>query len=85
MNENDYSKMKYVIITIIIMAICFQVGSHKVRMSRGVESSSAAFNRHMSFIKERYGHQVIVNLLGTSLIGSKEGEATLSNLLQVIY
>lgn len=59
-----------------------QVGSHKVRMSRGVESSSAAFNRHMSFIKERYGHQVIVNLLGTSLIGSKEGEATLSNLLQ---
>ncbi|KAI5696372.1 hypothetical protein M8J75_012104 [Diaphorina citri] len=59
-----------------------QVGSHKVRMSRGVESSSAAFNRHMGFIKERYGHQVIVNLLGTSLIGSKEGEATLSNLFQ---
>uniref|UniRef100_A0A8D8SPY4 phosphoinositide 5-phosphatase n=1 Tax=Cacopsylla melanoneura TaxID=428564 RepID=A0A8D8SPY4_9HEMI len=59
-----------------------QVGSHKVRMSRGVESSSAAFNRHMNFIKERYGHQVIVNLLGTSLIGSKEGEATLSNLFQ---
>lgn len=62
--------------------VSFQVGSHKVRISRGYESSKSAFNRHMSTIKERYGKQVIVNLLGTSLIGSKEGEATLSQEFQ---
>ncbi|EFA11114.1 LOW QUALITY PROTEIN: synaptojanin-1 [Tribolium castaneum] len=59
-----------------------QVGSHKVRISRGYEASKAAFDRHMKTIKERYGKQVIVNLLGTSLIGSKEGEATLSQEFQ---
>ncbi|KAL3280582.1 hypothetical protein HHI36_003815 [Cryptolaemus montrouzieri] len=59
-----------------------QVGSHKVRMSRGYEASGAAFDRHMKMIKDRYGKQVIVNLLGTSLIGSKEGEATLSQEFQ---
>nr|XP_023020444.1 synaptojanin-1 [Leptinotarsa decemlineata] len=59
-----------------------QVGSHKVRISRGYEASKSAFNRHMTTIKERYGKQVIVNLLGTSLIGSKEGEATLSQEFQ---
>uniref|UniRef100_T1IB66 phosphoinositide 5-phosphatase n=1 Tax=Rhodnius prolixus TaxID=13249 RepID=T1IB66_RHOPR len=57
-----------------------QVGQHKVRMSRGVESSAAAFNRHIVSIKERYGHQTIVNLLGTSQVGSKESEGLLSNL-----
>jgi hypothetical protein len=60
------------------------VGSHKVRISRGYEASKAAFDRHMKTIKERYGKQAIVNLLGTSLIGSKEGEATLSQEFQVI-
>ncbi|XP_056646014.1 synaptojanin-1 [Diorhabda sublineata] len=59
-----------------------QVGSHKVRISRGYEASKAAFNRHMTTIKERYGKQIIVNLLGTSLIGSKEGEANLSQEFQ---
>ncbi|XP_030746355.1 synaptojanin-1 isoform X2 [Sitophilus oryzae] len=59
-----------------------QVGSHKIRISRGYEASKAAFDRHMQMIKERYGKQVIVNLLGTSLIGSKEGEATLSQEFQ---
>ncbi|KAJ1520146.1 hypothetical protein ONE63_004363 [Megalurothrips usitatus] len=59
-----------------------QVGSHKVKMSRGYEVSAPVFDRHISLIKERYGHQAIVNLLGTSLIGSKEGEATLSQLFQ---
>lgn len=54
-----------------------------MRISRGYEASKAAFNRHMCTIKERYGKQVIVNLLGTSLIGSKEGEATLSQEFQV--
>nr|XP_018906096.1 PREDICTED: synaptojanin-1 isoform X1 [Bemisia tabaci] len=59
-----------------------QVGSHKVKMSRGLESSYSGFERHMKMTKERYGSQVIVNLLGTSLIGSKEGEATLSQFFQ---
>lgn len=59
-----------------------QVGSHKVKLSRGYEASKAAFNRHMNMIKSRYGQQAIVNLLGTSLIGSKEGEAMLSNEFQ---
>lgn len=54
-------------------------------MSRGYEASKSAFDRHMSMIKERYGKQVIVNLLGTSVIGSKEGEATLSHDFQVCY
>lgn len=59
-----------------------QVGSHKIKMSRGYEYSAPAFDRHMSLLKNRYGRQAIVNLLGTSLIGSKEGEATLSQLFQ---
>ncbi|XP_060515948.1 synaptojanin-1 [Cylas formicarius] len=59
-----------------------QVGSHKVRISRGYEAAKAAFNKHMSMIKQLYGKQVIVNLLGTSLIGSKEGEAMLSQEFQ---
>ncbi|KAJ8918742.1 hypothetical protein NQ315_015062 [Exocentrus adspersus] len=59
-----------------------QVGSHKVRISRGYEASKSAFDRHMCTVKQRYGKQVIVNLLGTSLIGSKEGEATLSQEFQ---
>ncbi|KAL5289697.1 SYNJ1 family protein [Megaselia abdita] len=59
-----------------------QVGSHKVKMSRGFESSKYAFDRHMTLMKIRYGKQAIVNLLGTSLIGNKEGEAMLSQEFQ---
>ncbi|KAF5300952.1 hypothetical protein FQA39_LY10922, partial [Lamprigera yunnana] len=59
-----------------------QVGSHKVKISRGYEASKSAFDRHMSMIKNRYGKQVIVNLLGTNVIGSKEGEAMLSHDFQ---
>lgn len=59
-----------------------QVGSHKVKMSRGYEASDKAFDLHVQMMKQRYGQQVIVNLLGTSLIGSKEGEAMLSNEFQ---
>lgn len=57
-----------------------QVGQHKVKMSRGAAASEAAFNRHINLLKERYGHQTIVNLLGTSQVGSKESEGMLSNL-----
>ncbi|XP_015607429.1 synaptojanin-1 [Cephus cinctus] len=59
-----------------------QVGSHKVKISRGFETSAPAFDRHLTMIKKRYGQQVIVNLLGSSLIGNKEGEAMLSQLFQ---
>lgn len=59
-----------------------QVGSHKVRLSRGFEASRPAFERHMRQMRERYGGQAIVNLLGTSLLGSKEGEAMLSQEFQ---
>ncbi|XP_076244789.1 synaptojanin isoform X1 [Calliopsis andreniformis] len=59
-----------------------QVGSHKVKISRGFEASAPAFDRHLKMIKQRYGQQVIVNLLGSSPIGSKEGEAMLSQLFQ---
>ncbi|XP_017880386.1 synaptojanin-1 isoform X1 [Ceratina calcarata] len=59
-----------------------QVGSHKVKISRGFEASAPAFDRHLKMIKERYGEQVIVNLLGSSLISGKEGEAMLSQLFQ---
>lgn len=55
-----------------------------MRLSRGYEASKTAFDRHITMIKERYGKQVIVNLLGTSVIGSKEGEAMLSHDFQVI-
>ncbi|XP_077979137.1 synaptojanin-1-like isoform X2 [Glandiceps talaboti] len=54
-----------------------QVGSHKVKMSRGYEASAPAFDRHLSTIKVQYGDQVIVNLLG-----SKEGEHMLSKAFQ---
>lgn len=56
-----------------------------MRLSRGYEASKPAFDRHMKKIKEHYGKQAIVNLLGTSLIGSKEGEAMLSQEFQVFF
>ena len=58
------------------------VGSHKIRMSRGPELSNAAFDLHLNELKKNYGHQAIVNLLGSSRVGSKEGEATLSTAFQ---
>jgi GMP synthase-like glutamine amidotransferase len=51
-------------------------------MSRGPELSSAAFDLHLKELKSCYGNQAIVNLLGSSLVGSKEGEATLSTAFQ---
>ncbi|GAB0096797.1 Synaptojanin-1 [Sergentomyia squamirostris] len=59
-----------------------QVGSHKVKLSRGFEASKVAFERHMNMMRSLYNSYAIVNLLGTSLIGSKEGEAMLSNEFQ---
>jgi hypothetical protein len=36
-----------------------QVGSHKIRLSRGPELSAAAFDKHLTKLKQNYGHQVI--------------------------
>ncbi|GFT46813.1 synaptojanin-1 [Nephila pilipes] len=54
-----------------------QVGSHKVKLSRGTEASAPSFDRHLTQIIKRYGDQVLINLLG-----SKEGEAMLSKTFQ---
>ncbi|XP_051472224.1 synaptojanin-2 isoform X2 [Apus apus] len=50
-----------------------QVGSHHLRLNRGLEANAPAFDRHMMLLKEQYGKQVIVNLLG-----SKGGEEVLN-------
>ncbi|XP_019331841.2 synaptojanin-1 isoform X1 [Alligator mississippiensis] len=54
-----------------------QVGSHRVRMSRGLEANAPAFDRHFRTLKNVYGKQIIVNLLG-----AKEGEHMLSKAFQ---
>ncbi|XP_029459440.1 synaptojanin-1 isoform X3 [Rhinatrema bivittatum] len=54
-----------------------QVGSHRVRMSRGFEANAPAFDRHFRTLKRLYGKQVVVNLLG-----GKEGENMLSKAFQ---
>ena len=51
------------------------VGSHKIRMSRGSEISQPAFNRHIGLLKQRYGRQHLI-----TLCGSKTGEANLTRL-----
>ncbi|XP_075922988.1 synaptojanin-1 isoform X3 [Petromyzon marinus] len=54
-----------------------QVGSHRVKMSRGYEANAPALDRHFAMLKELYGKQMVVNLLG-----SKEGEHMLSKAFQ---
>nr|KAG5702900.1 hypothetical protein BaRGS_034673 [Batillaria attramentaria] len=53
------------------------VGSHKVHMSRGYEAAAPAYDRHLRMVKQQYGDQVIINLLGI-----KEGERMLSQAFQ---
>ncbi|KAE8601793.1 hypothetical protein XENTR_v10013798 [Xenopus tropicalis] len=50
-----------------------QVGSHHLKLTRGLEANAPAFDRHMMLLKEQYGKQVLVNLLR-----SKGGEEVLS-------
>ncbi|KAK8735010.1 hypothetical protein OTU49_005783, partial [Cherax quadricarinatus] len=59
------------------------VGSHKVKMSREPEVSVQAFQKHMRFLRERYGQQVVLNLLGTGVTGRSQGEAALSHMFQI--
>ena len=64
---------------ILIGSFTDQVGSHKVHMSRGYEMAAPAFDRHFRTIKQQYGDQVIVNLLG-----QREGEKMLSQAFMVL-
>ncbi|XP_072907248.1 synaptojanin-2-like isoform X2 [Hemitrygon akajei] len=50
-----------------------QVGSHHLRLTRGLEANAPAFDRHLMLLKAQYGNQVIVNLLKI-----KGGEEVLS-------
>ncbi|KAM5229102.1 synaptojanin-2 isoform 2-T2 [Ctenodactylus gundi] len=50
-----------------------QVGSRHLRLHRGLEANAPAFDRHMVLLKEQYGKQVVVNLLG-----SRGGEEVLN-------
>ncbi|MCL4123585.1 UNVERIFIED_CONTAM: hypothetical protein GTU68_052599 [Idotea baltica] len=58
------------------------VGSHKVKMSREPEVSVQAFRNHVRYLREKYGKQVVLNLLGTGVTGKRQGEAALSHLFQ---
>ena len=58
------------------------VGSHKVKFSRGMDLTRPAFEKQFSNLMREYKDVVILNLLGISLVGSKEGEATLSSSYQ---
>uniref|UniRef100_A0A672GYM3 Synaptojanin-1 n=1 Tax=Salarias fasciatus TaxID=181472 RepID=A0A672GYM3_SALFA len=57
--------------------VSLQVGSHRVKLSRGFEANAPAFERHFTALRRLYGKQVIINLLG-----SKEGEHMLSKAFQ---
>ena len=58
------------------------VGSHKVKMSRGPELTQAAFDKHFGQLSRDYSGVLILNLLGVNMVGSKEGEANLSTAYQ---
>ncbi|CAL4123685.1 unnamed protein product, partial [Meganyctiphanes norvegica] len=58
------------------------LGSHKIKMSREPAVSQQAFQKHMRFMRERYGQQVVINLLGTGVTGKSQGEAGISHIFQ---
>ena len=51
-------------------------------MSRGAALTTPAFEKHFRRLAREHGEVVILNLLGVNLVGSKEGEATLSTAFQ---
>merc|ERR1719312_2029079 len=58
------------------------VGSHKIKIARSLELAAPAFERHFDQLSIHYGNLAIINLLGSNLVGSKEGEANLSTAYQ---
>ncbi|XP_028579612.2 synaptojanin-2 isoform X2 [Podarcis muralis] len=57
-----------------------QVGSHHLKLTRGLEANAPAFDKHIMLMKEQYGKQVIVNLLG-----SKGGEDVLNRAFKLLW
>lgn len=55
-----------------------QVGSHRIKMSRGSEISQPGYDKHMFLLKERYDNVVIINLLS-----SREAELNLNQLFNI--
>lgn len=53
------------------------LGSHKIKMSRGSEISQPAYDRHIAALRKRYGKQSFINLMG-----SKEGETMLTKMFK---
>ncbi|XP_067943506.1 synaptojanin-1-like [Watersipora subatra] len=53
------------------------VGSHKVKMSRGYEACAPALERHLNGLQQHYGQVSLVNLLGR-----KEGEHSLTTMFK---
>ena len=61
------------------MVNILQVGSHKVKISRGYEACAPALERHVDGLQKHYGQVSLVNLLG-----SKEGEQLLTDMFKVL-
>lgn len=55
-----------------------QVGSHRIKMSRGSEISQPAYDKHMFLLKERFDNVVLINLLS-----SRESELALNQLFNL--
>lgn len=56
-----------------------QVGTHKLKMSRGCEISQPAFDRHFAMLQYLYGKQVIVNLVANT----KDGEKLIGSMYKI--
>lgn len=54
------------------------VGAHKVKLSRSIESSADVYEKHVKSLKDCYGNIIFINLLGAANSNSKENESALS-------
>lgn len=55
-----------------------QVGSHRIKMSRGSEISQPAYDKHMFLLRERFDKVLLINLLS-----SRESELALNQLFNL--
>lgn len=58
-----------------------QVGSHRIRMSRGSEISQLAYDKHLVHLYQRYNSVKFLNLLSSS--PQREGEVALNKLFSL--
>jgi phosphatidylinositol-bisphosphatase len=54
------------------------VGAHKVKLSRSIESSADVYEKHVKSLTDCYGNIIFINLLGGANSNSKENESALS-------